>query len=34
MGIDIENMVDDACEGLITDSFIKECEAKFAKINS
>jgi hypothetical protein len=34
MGIDIENMVDDACVGLISDSFIKECEDKFAKINS
>ena len=34
MGIDIEKMVDDACVGLISDSFIKECEAKFAKINS
>ena len=32
MGIDIEKMVDDACVGLIPDSFIKECEAKFAKI--
>ena len=34
MGIDIDKMVDDACVGLIPDSFIKECEAKFAKINS
>ena len=34
MGIDINKMVDDACVGLIPDSFIKEYEAKFAKINS
>ena len=34
MGIDIDKMVDDACVGLIPDSFIKECEAKLAKINS
>jgi hypothetical protein len=34
MGIDIDKMVDDACVGLISDSFIKECEDKFAKINS
>ena len=34
MGIDVDKMVDDACVGLIPDSFIKECEAKFAKINS
>ena len=33
MGIDIEQMVDDACVGLITNSFIKECEAKFERIN-
>jgi hypothetical protein len=33
MGIDIDKMVDDACVGLISDSFIKECEAKFAMIN-
>ena len=33
MGIDIEKMVDDACIGLISDSFIKECEAKFERIN-
>lgn len=32
MGINIDKMVDDACVGLISDSFIKECEAKFAKI--
>ena len=34
MGIDVEKMLDDACVGLISDSFIKECEDKFAKINS
>ena len=34
MGVDIDKMVDDACVGLIPDSFIKEFEAKFAKINS
>jgi len=33
MGIDIEEMVDEACVGLIPNSFIKECEAKFALIN-
>ena len=33
MGIDIEKMVDDACVGLIPDSFIKEYEVKFAMIN-
>jgi len=33
MGIDIDKMVDDACVGLISDSFIKECEDKFAMIN-
>lgn len=33
MGINIEKMIDDACVGLIPDSFIKECEARFAKIN-
>jgi hypothetical protein len=32
MGIDIEQMVDDACVGIISDSFIMECKAKFAKI--
>ena len=31
MGIDIEKMVDDACVGLISDSFIAECKAKFEK---
>jgi hypothetical protein len=31
MGIDIEKMVDDACVGLIPDSFIAECKAKFEK---
>ena len=34
MGIDVDKMVDDACVGLISDNFIKECEDKFAKINS
>ena len=34
MGIDIDKMVDDACVGLISSSFIKECEVKFTKINS
>ena len=33
MGINIDKMVDDVCVGLISDSFIKECEAKFAMIN-
>ena len=33
MGINIDKMVDDACVGLIPDSFIKECEDKFAMIN-
>ena len=33
MGIDIEKMVDEACVGFISDSFIKESEAKFAKID-
>jgi hypothetical protein len=33
MGVAIDKMVDDACVGLIPDSFIKECEAKFAMIN-
>ena len=33
MGIDIEKMVDDACVGIISNSFIKECEAKFERIN-
>ena len=31
MGIDIEKMVDDACVGLIPDSFITECNDKFEK---
>ena len=34
MGIDIDEMVFNKCVGLIPDSFIKECEDKFAKINS
>ena len=34
MGINVEKMVDEACVGLIPESFIHECEAKFAKINS
>jgi len=34
MGIDIDEMVFNKCVGLIPDSFIKECEAKLAKINS
>ena len=33
MGIDIDEMVFNECVGLISDSFIKECEDKFAKIN-
>ena len=33
MGIDIDKMVNEACVGLIPESFIKECEAKFAKMN-
>ncbi len=33
MGVDIDEMVFNKCVGLISDSFIKECEAKFAKIN-
>ena len=31
MGVDIDKMVDDACVGLISDSFIKTCEDRFAK---
>ena len=33
MGIDVEQMVDDACVGIISDSFIMECKAKFERIN-
>ena len=34
MGVDIDEMVFNKCVGLISDSFIKECEDKFEKINS
>ena len=31
IGIDIDKMIEDACVGLISDSFIKTCEDRFAK---
>jgi len=32
MGINIDKMVDDACEGLISQEFIDECKNKFKRI--
>jgi hypothetical protein len=31
MGIDIEKMIDDACEGLITESIIQSCKDRWEK---
>ena len=31
MGVDIEKMIDDACVGLISDSFIQSCKDRFEK---
>lgn len=33
MGVDVEKMMDDACDGIIPDEFVEKCKVEFLKMN-